>query len=683
VGLAGPSQVYQPASVQLPELTPETKAIVERANARRIALLGDQQLLRSRYDEIMRWLNPYFDTVSRRVDPRSEGATAARDGHGILHVDLIGQAIIRWAALEIGKMPTFHVDPRPVAPPFLEPDIDPQKNSAALKQYNLERASAESQSTQMEYQTTNWIEDSGLHRTLLQAAWSKHAFGKAIVRTGWDPFEERPTAELIENPSQVYYGWTKRTGARRLAWVNVVDQMSPEEANFRFGLQIPVTAAGGVDLASWTGTLEQSDMDLRPEQQQAGRQMIWCQEYWELNRTLTAEGKRKTTCAYALIVADRVVEMNVYPWQRLPFHVFENVHIPTWAHGKSTAEVMIPINEAYDNLLDRQGEVIDFESGPRYLGLNMGGGTSHDDVDLPPPFKLLPLREGVDVRQLQTSVDFFPSQLHAQELREAKYRATGLTPIAEGMSYNSQTSGRAMTAEWQAVDLPLSFYLVSATPEIRDIFRSWWDYGEEYIADLKTVAKGYRRFRIIWEPLDVRDTTEKTMEITNLLAANVIDPEKALEMRGFENGNEILARVRAYLVDPVWNPLRYQQYLTLQQLELTIRQQAVAVAQQEAAAAQQGQGTPASGQQGPAGTPSPDQLAQQGANAAGQAAQQGTAPGGPGQNQPGETPAGIPMQSSLLSRSPLVGGVGVQTIVPLGGAPGAGAPVPAAGTPVR
>ncbi len=43
-------------------------------------------------------------------------------------------------------------------------------------------------------------------------------------------------------------------------------------------------------------------------------------------------------------------------------------------------------------MLDRQAQIIDFEAGPRYKGINMAN--AGDEVDIPDPFQLIPLREG-------------------------------------------------------------------------------------------------------------------------------------------------------------------------------------------------------------------------------------------------------------------------------------------------
>ena len=93
-------------------------------------------------------------------------------------------------------------------------------------------------------------------------------------------------------------------------------------------------------------------------------------------------------------------------------------------------------------MLDRQAEVIEFESGPRYVG--MGTANVGDEVEIPDPFEMVDLLDGQDIKQLDTRVDFFPTQLHSTELKDAQYKATGLTPVAWGMSPNAQTSGRAI-----------------------------------------------------------------------------------------------------------------------------------------------------------------------------------------------------------------------------------------------
>jgi hypothetical protein len=660
--------VASPERVRLPELTPETRALVSRAEARHLALMADNQVLRERYEEVMRWVNPPWDPISKRVDPRIEQATAERGGVSKLHIDHTNQVVDRWAALTAGAPFVFRVEPPYVPAPVANPD-KPEESATDRKLYDLDRAIAQDLSTRMENQTQLWIEANDLDRTMFWTAWAKEAFGKAIVRTGWDEDDGIPTAELMENPSTVFYGWSRRYGRRRLTWVAVVEEIDASEANRRYELALPLDSNGALDVGSWTGTLDQGDMDQRTEQQSSVNRYVTVMEYHELADPGTLQ---------ALIIAGRVVEMERYPWKRLPFHVFENQHIPTYMHGKSVAESEIPINEALDDLIARQHEVVEFESGPRYVGLNMAN--SADDVDVPGPFELLPLREGEDIRQLDTRIDFFPSELHSNQLYEGSHRATGLTPIAWGMSPNAQTSGRAMSAEWRAVELPLTGRLINMGPEVKAMMECWWEYAEAYDASIKklstyrgggtTPKPAYRRFKILWVPLDIRDKTEKTLDIIQRLQANILDPETAIEESGYENGDEIMARIKAYLVDPVYNPLRYQQYLTLQQLELQIEQQQLQNAQMRAQAGVQPGGAPGG---------APGDLAAQGANAAGQAAQ---GPGGPvteANNQAGTIPGGggqgggIPVDTSILSQTPLAGGIGNRAVVPLAG-PGSPAP---------
>lgn len=663
---------FVPATAKLAVPTPEERELVARAEARRLALMGDNQALRDRYEEIMRWVNPPWDAVSRRVDPRFDQLLTEREGRPKIHTDLVNPVVDRWAVLQMGAAPIFRVKP-----PFVEAPVEnPDKPEDALrdrKLFDIDRAIAQSISTRMENQTAEWSEHANLHRTLLWAAWAKEAFGKAIIRTGWDGEDGTPFAELMENPSQVYYGWNRRYGRRKLAWVCVVEEIAASEANRRFGLGLPLDDTGALDVATWTGTMDQGELDQRDEQNAANQQFLTVMEYHEL-----VQRDGATKALYAMIVAGRVVEGPYeYPWKRLPFHVFENQHVPTYQHGRSGAEAMISLNSAYDDLLTRQHEVIEFESGPRFKGVGL---KNRGDIDIPAPFELLPLDVDEDVAQIQVSVDFFPSELHANQLYEATHRSTGLTPIAWGMSPNAQTSGRAMSAEWRAVELPMTGKLINMGPEIRGIYECWWDYAEAYHPPARKLSSSeglgitkYRRFEVIWVPLDIRDKTEKTLDIIQRYEADLLDPETAIEESGYQNVDEIIAKIRSYMLDAVWNPLRRQQYLTLQQLELAIRMQQLEVDQAEGQVAQSGAGAGAGA--------TPEELAAQGTNAAGQAAQ---GPGGPvteAQNQPGTSPAGggVPLESSILSQTPLDNGIGNRVVLPLGG-PG---PAPTAGQQPR
>ena len=642
-------------------------------------MTSDLAMLRLRYEEVMRWVNPPWDSDSRRLDPRPEEATPARGGRAKIHVDLVGQAVDRWAVLEVGAPPTVRVIP-PYTPPPDPSEDDPNEVYTNRRLYEIDAAVAQMKSTQMENTTRDWMRDIDFHRTLLWAVWAKNAFGKSILRSGWDPEAKVPTCELMENPSQVAYAWTKRYGRRQLAWVMVVDQMLPSEAAKRFGIDMPINGDGYLDYGTWTGAENIGDMDMRPEQTDAVNRNVWVEEYWELDRA-----NSDFPVLAALSVAGRVVEQMHLPWRRLPFHVLEDAHVATYMHGRSVAERVIGINAAYDDMLTRQQEVIDFESGPRYKGLNMGN--SGDEIEMPGPFEMLPLREGEDIQQIDTRVDFFPTQVHAEELRQAKYHSTGLTPIAWGMSPNAQTSGRALSAEWRAVELPLAAKLINITPEVRAIVNLWWDFAEKYHEEFREIAEGYRKIEIIWEPLDIRDASEKTLDTIQLLNANLIDPETAMQKVGIENSDEVMARIKAYLVDPVYNPLRYQQYLILQQLSIQIRQ-----AQLQLLQMQQQMGLGAETPPSPGGALPPDTVlaefaktATQGQNAAGVAAQGPAGPTTEASNQPGMTPAGPPpgggggdgagvplVDTSVMSQTPLEGGIGNRAMVRSGPAPTAG-----------
>jgi hypothetical protein len=646
----------------LTDMDDGAREAARNAAARRLALSSQNAELRARYDEVMNWINPPWDPNTKRADPRPEQQSARRGGRSKLHADWVLGAVVRWAVLQGGVSPRFRVDP-PYIPPLLPsaPEADPNEVELERKRDELDRAAATDKASQMEQQTREWMEASNFHRTYLWACWSKEAFGKAIVKDGWDVDNNIPTWELMENPSQCYYAWTSRFGQRQLAWMVVADQMLPEEAEFRYGIELPRSQNGSVDMNAWTGSVpDENDLTLRPEQQTETDQYIWVEEMWELDRD--DDG---TYVTMDFIVAGRVMQSKTFPWKRLPFKVLETHHIPTYSHGKSVAELAISLNEAYDDTLDRQHQVIEFESGPRYKGLNMA--MSDDEaLQVPEPGYIMRLREGEDVQQIDTRVDFWPAQVHTEELRQAFHWATGLTPIAMGMSQNAQTSGRALTSEWKAVQLHLTERLVNMTPELRDVVLSWWDYAETYWPKAKKVAEGYRRFKVVWEPIDIRDTNERIVGIVQLYQADLMDPESAIQEAGYEDVPERVAKIRRYLTDPVWNPLRYQQMLLLKQLALQIEQAEMQNAAMKQQMAPQQQPT------GPEGAPPVDETAAQGEVAAATAAQGPAGPVTEAMNQPGQVPGGIPLDTAMLSRSPMEGGMGTQIMARPGEAPAAG-----------
>jgi len=75
---------------------------------------------------------------------------------------------------------------------------------------------------------------------------------------------------------------------------------------------------------------------------------------------------------------------------------------------------------------------------------------------------------------------------------------------------------------------------------------------------------------------------------------------------------------------------------------------------------------------GPEGAPPVDETAAQGEVAAATAAQGPAGPVTEAMNQPGQVPGGIPLDTAMLSRSPMEGGMGTQIMARPGEAPAAG-----------
>jgi hypothetical protein len=122
--LPGSDQRYAPTEAldELPPITDETRAIVNRVTGRRNALMADQQNLRARYEEVMRWVNPPWDSVSRRLDPQPELAGPERLGRNVFHADLTHPTVDRWASLQLGEPPILRVIPKYVPAPVDDPN---------------------------------------------------------------------------------------------------------------------------------------------------------------------------------------------------------------------------------------------------------------------------------------------------------------------------------------------------------------------------------------------------------------------------------------------------------------------------------------------------------------------------------------------------------------------------------
>jgi hypothetical protein len=356
----------------------------------------------------------------------------------------------------------------------------------------------------MENQTAGVASGRDLDRTLLWAAWCKEAFGKAIVKTGWDPDDGLPTAELYENPSTVYYGWSKRYGNRKLAWALVTDELDVSEANARYGVDLPLDQYGGLHMSSWTGALDQGDMDQRPEQQQEIARYVNAVEYWELAAELASPIDPATGSRSPLAAPHRrpLLPHHRRPGRRRARRGIRGRSCRSTSSRTSTSRPgrtasRSPRSPSRSTRPSTTCSIDSTRSSSSSRGRGSRASTCSTRATRSTSRRrsTSPLREGEDIAQIDARVDFFPSELHAGQLCDGQYKSTG--PDADRVGHVAERADLGPGDERRVARgrAPAHRPARQHDARYRAIYECWWDYAEEYRKAPRKSLKGYAASR--------------------------------------------------------------------------------------------------------------------------------------------------------------------------------------------
>jgi hypothetical protein len=179
-----------------------------------------------------------------RRRPARRGRDRRADGTNILHVDLVNPVVDRWAVLEMGAARSSGSSRSTSAPP--RPDDHPSR-ATRPQEYDLDRAIAQAQATPDGEPDEEWM-DAATTSTgrCCGRRGAKEAFGKAILKTGWDKDEGIPTLRAVREPEPGLLRLVEAVRPPALAWAIVPTSSTSFEARAASAIDLPTDATGAL-----------------------------------------------------------------------------------------------------------------------------------------------------------------------------------------------------------------------------------------------------------------------------------------------------------------------------------------------------------------------------------------------------------------------------------------------------
>lgn len=550
-----------------------------RIEALRVGFAGHQSTTLARNRTLLRAFSPEYNADLREFDQFKDPITDADKGHFRSSYNLTRPVVEMWSALEMGEFPAVRWQERYLPTPV--PSMDPMQNARNQEAYRMAKQLGRSQATIREQMLEQHIRRSKLPRHTFRAVTKKNLYGNSWLKTF--PDRNRRTFTVVSRGLDTATIFPVRSveAENRLDAILVAYKRSAQSVN----AQYPGIFRMGRDGI----TLDSSDtyyQTTAAERTDADRRFVWVEDYWALDAEWTEDVTDappiRSRVVNGIRVNGKLVDRIEYPgWRSVPYVPFES-HNERDHWGFSDAGTMLPIQDSLNSFMSQQQDVIAGESRPKFKYR----GDADRIIDLGDE-SVISLDPDEDIEQIAVRLDVFPTQVHGQQLMEALGRATGLPDVAWGRIVAAQNSGRALATAWRAVAARMVPRLHDDSDAIEPLLSMWLDWMELYGWDSAgELYNGNRDFELDYPNQEPRDFTEVALAAVNKLNAGLLDIQGAMEETGQRSPDEMMERVRADYMDPVYHPEKRQSMLLLdrlaQQIVIEGQQAGLAIAQAKA-----------------------------------------------------------------------------------------------------
>lgn len=534
----------------------------------------------------------------------------------------------------------------------------------------------------------------------------KSLLGKGVLKVFWNEEDDRPDVSVIESPENLRVGYGS-SDFTKMDWSLYEYRISPFQAAQQYGVSVQ-TSRNGDSIVTRGGTKHDDPLgqqrpvgatsptfdDIRsPSDYEQGHVEVW--DYWYKRK-----GEKRPVVWNAVIVGTKkgrlVVSNQKYTeMPDIPYIIIENDHKPGDPDGMSTIEHLTDFQEEYNRLVSHWLQLIADNTDPAWQAVGPGADTVPPGI-VPKAGQIIALGADIRIEPIEKPQNQVPLEQAIGALWDSFHKESGLPEITFGTMPGSQTSGRAMAVQIEAVQN-------RADPRRRRLYRGlrevilFWLYmaeqrnwklpvtlpassetsddqaaaliGSEGAQDappqmmpVKAVIAGMTRWKIVEPELTPRDNMEHARTQIEVLNARGQSLHRFMDQIGVDSPLAELAKIIEERSNAALFPGDVQAQVAAAATLLQMRQQMqqmeqqAAMAQQAAGGAGQAQDMAAQGQ-GAGFLQSQEAQARPAAgdeSTGGELAANGAGPGQPG------TPPGLGTMQSLIRGTPSGGAQALQ-----------------------
>lgn len=553
-----------------------------------------------------------------------------------------------WAADQSASRPgrahvSVNVYPTYVDVPAALQSVPPVENMVATEDTDNARQMA----AMVERIYFGWKAEEQFELKYHKACLVKGLYGRTAGKVYWDPAQKRPVVEVVDQPRNLYLGWSD-SDFNRLEWALYCYQVTPTTALEDYGLRIAEYEEGGKTYpyvvhpaaaatygSTWWASMVSTDL------------RVEVYDYWYRKPAANAQvrfGKPTRFDTYnAVFVGNALVKDERHPEYQgaMPYVPLFNTYVPGLPEGRSDLYDIEQIVREKDERISENAQMIArIVNGQMWQLTGQEAPSSVPAGVRPTPNNVIAPGAGNRVESISPWAPEFQIEQYLSRLDSELVDVSGLNDLLRGKApAQVLSSGKAISALVANYETRIRMK--------RDLGYIWrkdiWDLASLVWAakqrELKPVLEAKARLDVEPPSLTPRDDSEAATVAGNLKELKLWSMRRAMDHVGVDDPETELDIIREEQTDATINPAAVQVMVTLmttlQQLGIQMQQ----LQQMTQQVTQQNQPAMPGAAEGLAAqrATSPDVTGQSQFNAPGEQ------PVTPAEQQPANTPAGAGM----------------------------------------
>lgn len=428
-----------------------------------------------------------------------------------------------------------------------------------------------------------WKDDERFEIKSHKVAVAKRLYGRSAAKVYWDPDEKKPCVEVIDQPRNLWLGWSS-TAYDRFDWAIYVHRMTPMAVMAEFGLEVDVEEDNkGMRYPvvrprdAVTSDFGRSHRDWLSNQDFG---MIEVHDFWYLKPREGGKrvlGKRVRMDTWNAILVGNVVVKDAKHGEydgKLPYIPVFNTYIPGTPNGRAAFFDIEQIMAEKEQRLEAGGQLIEKAVSGQLWQLTGQDAPDRVPVGLKPkPDTVVAPGAGNRIEKIEPFVPAFQWEQYLDRLDRELADISGLNDLLRGLA------PAAVLSSSKAINALVANYEARLSMG-RDMFYAWridvWGMVKQVWgakdATLRDVFKVAGRLSVKNPSLTPRDDLEVAAMVGNLVQQKIYSQVRAMDMTGVDDPEAEQQLIREESTDASLFPERVQ---TIAALLATLQQMGV------------------------------------------------------------------------------------------------------------